>query len=108
MTKTDIIAALNDRLRRTFIGGRVFITPSVAALPEDRRAAVLQAVKDFTDFSPDNDPRGEHDFGAFDAAGERFFFKIDYYDSAIEYGSSDPSNPAKTVRVLTIMLASEY
>lgn len=105
MTKSEVIAALNNQLRRTFLGGRVFITPGVAALPDDQRTAVLQAVKDFTDFSPDNDPRGERDFGAFDAAGERFFFKIDYYDSSMEYGSRDPADPAKTVRVLTIMLA---
>lgn len=108
MTKPEVIAALNDQLRRKLVGGRILITPGVAALPDDRRSVVLQAVQNFTDFTSDNDPRGEHDFGAFDVRGERFFFKIDYYDSSMEYGSSDPADPAKTVRVLTIMLSNEY
>jgi Protein of unknown function (DUF3768) len=67
--------------------------------------AVVQSFKDFTE---DNDPHGEHDFGSFEYAGERCFWKIDYYDKAMEYGSDDPADPAKTTRVLTIMLAEEY
>jgi hypothetical protein len=31
-----------------------------------------------------------------------------YFDAAMEFGSEDPAYPAKTARVLTIMLASEY
>jgi hypothetical protein len=30
-----------------------------------------------------NDPYGEHDFGSFELAGEKFFWKIDYYDFAL-------------------------
>jgi hypothetical protein len=40
--------------------------------------------------------------------GERLFFKIDYYDSTLTMGSSDPADPAVTCRVMTVMLASEY
>ena len=62
----------------------------------------------FEDFTPDNDPHGEHDFGAFEHAGKRIFWKIDYYDAACENGSEDPADASKTTRVLTIMLADEY
>ena len=55
-----------------------------------------------------NDPYSEHDFGAFEHAGERFFFKIDTYaDASLTYGAEDPLGPG-AVRVLTLMLASDY
>jgi hypothetical protein len=65
-------------------------------------------VRRFSEFGPDNDPHGEHDFGVFEHDGHRFFFKIDYYDPDLRFGSEDPTDPEKTTRVLTIMLAEEY
>jgi len=66
------------------------------------------SVATFSDFDKENDPYGEHDFGNFTLAGRKFFFKVDYYDSNMEFGSEDPADPSKTTRVLTIMLAEEY
>ena len=40
--------------------------------------------------------------------GRRIIWKIDYYDPSRQQGSEDPADPAKTCRVLTVMLASEY
>ena len=78
------------------------------ALGPDQVASAIDAVRRFDAFGADNDPHGEHDFGAFDLAGERLFWKIDYYDPTLTGGSSDPGDPAVTTRVLTIMLALEY
>jgi hypothetical protein len=83
------------------------VTCGVADLPEMVKAT-LQLVASFDDFTEDNDPSGEHDFGSFEVAGEKFFWKIDYYDEVCEFGSEDPADPEKTTRVLTIMLAEEY
>jgi len=102
------IKHLNDALRMTLRGGRVLLTVSVHALPDDLKALALQRTRNFTDFSQDNDPHGEHDFGSFELAGQTFFWKIDYYDERCEFGSQDPSDPSKTTRVLTLMLASDY
>jgi hypothetical protein len=107
-SKTDRIRSLNDAFRRTFVGGAVMITAGVEAMPLDQRRSLLQKVRDFTAFDDGNDPHHEHDFGAVDEGGERFFFKIDYYDLKMEYGSPDPADSAVTTRVLTIMRADEY
>ena len=106
--KTARIRELNDAFRTTFSGGRVMLTVGVDSLPSDVKAKVLRSVASFSTFTADNDPRGEHDFGNFEVGGKRFFWKIDYYDRAMEYGSEDPSDPEQTTRVMTVMLAEEY
>ena len=107
-SKTDRIRALNDAFRRTLVGGTVLITAGVEAMPRDQRRSLLQKVRSFEAFGEDNDPHGEHDFGAVEEGGERFFWKLDYYDVKTEFGSPDPADPAVTTRVLTIMRADEY
>ena len=102
------IRDLNDAFRQSFAGGRVMTTAGVAAMTEELQAAVFERVRTFKAFTPDNDPHGEHDFGSFQVAGQKLFWKIDAYDVAMEFGSEDPTDPSKTTRVLTIMLASEY
>jgi Protein of unknown function (DUF3768) len=113
MTSTTVstverIRALNDVFRRTFVGGLVLITAGVEAMPIDQRRSLLAKVRSFEVFSEDNDPHGEHDFGAVDEAGVRYFWKLDCYDLATEMGSPDPADPAVTTRVLTVMRADEY
>ncbi|MCH9808448.1 MAG: DUF3768 domain-containing protein [Alphaproteobacteria bacterium] len=105
---TKTVGELNDAFRTTFSGGSVVMTSGVSALPPETKAAVLDKVKAFDAFSPDNDPYGEHDFGSFEHTEQKFFWKIDYYNKAMDAGSEDPSDPAQTTRVLTIMLAEEY
>jgi len=102
------IRFLNDRLRTMGIGGKVLITQGIQALSEPDRHLVILMVRAFDAFTEDNDPQLEHDFGSFDHAGRKIFWKIDYYDPSMEWGSEDPSDDEKTVRVLTIMLADEY
>lgn len=105
---TEEIRRLNDAFRSSFVGGRVMLTASVDALPSDVRAMAIRKVATFDAFTKENDPYDEHDFGAFDLAGHRFFWKLDYYDKLCRFGSEDPADPAKTTRVLTIMLAEDY
>jgi len=107
-TTVERIRDLNDAFRRTFVGGAVMITAGVEAMPVEQRRSLLAKVRAFDAFTSDNDPHGEHDFGAIDQGGVRCFWKIDYYDRATEMGSPDPTDPAVTTRVLTIMLAEEY
>ena len=103
------IAALNDRLRSALPTGRVVLTSGIRALPVQTQLDVLARVRAFNGFSADNDPYGEHDFGALEHADAgRIFWKIDYYNATLTAGSPDPADPNVTRRVLTIMLGGEY
>ena len=86
----------------------MFLTAGVARKSPDEQAKIMHRVFEFSDFTEDNDPHGEHDFGTFDFVGERIFWKIDYYDLEMKFGSPDPADPMVTTRVLTVMLADEY
>lgn len=110
-TKTrERIRELNDAFRKSFDPklGKALLTSGVNSLPGDVRAMAIRKTATFATFTSDNDPNGEHDFGNFEIAGQRFFFKIDYFDPNLEFGSDDPADPEKTTRVLTLMLAEEY
>ena len=96
------IAALNDIFRAS--GFQFFITRGVREL--EYVDGLVALVRRFHSFTPDNDPYGEHDFGTIMWLGTKVFWKIDYYDAALKYGS-DPLD-RHCQRVLTIMLASEY
>lgn len=106
--KTQRIRELNDKLRTTLLGGRIVFTAGVQALGRERVRRLMLSIIAFEEFDNANDPHGEHDFGAVCEGDQRVFWKIDYYDQQLEFGSPDPSDPAVTIRVLTVMLAEEY
>jgi hypothetical protein len=111
--KSALIAQQNDQFRRSLgtgpIPGTAVLTIGMMTLEQAQRNAIVQAVINFDDFTEANDPYGEHDFGVIRLPGmESVYWKIDYYDPSLEYGSEDPSDLTQTHRVLTIMLASEY
>lgn len=103
-----LVRYFNDALRRTLTGGRMLATHGVVARGQEFVTEALNGVRAFADFTPDNDPHEEHDFGRLEIEGTRIFWKIDYYDLEERHGSEDPADPALTTRVLTVMLAEEY
>jgi hypothetical protein len=111
---SEQIRVLNDAFRtHPFIGAaltedELVITPGVADHGNDFIDRAVKMVRQFSNFTGDNDPHGEHDFGSFELDGTELFWKIDYYDRDLKYGSPDPADPAVTRRVLTILLAEEY
>ena len=111
------IAEQNDRFRRTWgadftVPGQIVLTRGVADLSPAAKAIIMQRVQGFDVFTEDNDPYGDHGFGAFEfeIGGNSYhiFWKIDLYDTDYSMGSDDPGNTQVTRRVLTIMHASEY
>ena len=82
------------------------ITQGVQAL--DNLPDLLDQVRRFDAFAQDDDPYGEHDFGSIRHGDITIFWKIDTYDVDLQMHSPDPTDPAVTARVLTIMLDEEY
>ena len=107
------IARLNDRCRlgldRT---ARIMVTrtclgtfaPGDSAMTIVVQARLLAAVRRH-EFTADN--TAERDRGDFEFEGTQVYFRIDYYDAAVEYGSEDPANANVTRRVLTIMVRED-
>ncbi|TPI65059.1 DUF3768 domain-containing protein [Mesorhizobium sp. B3-1-7] len=102
------IRTLNDQLRKTGVGGRMVMTAGVAALRAYDIAAILLAITKFDAFDQDNDPWGEHDCALLQVGDRQLFFKIDCYDRSLANLSPDPTDPAVTIRVMTVMLPEEY
>jgi hypothetical protein len=102
------IAALNDKFRAGMASGRVHLTAGVNERGGAFVTRALVRVMTFDDFNAGNDTHGERDFGSFELEDEKLFWKIDYFDPKGEFGSEDPSDPKRTLRVLTVMMAEEY
>jgi len=106
--RTQKIAELNDAFRKSLAGGRIVVTSGVAALKHRVQIKALRTLQTFDNFTPDNDPYSEHDFGFFKIDEHEFFFKFDYYDPTLSRHTDDATDPSITVRVLTLMLTGEY
>lgn len=103
------IRELNDRLRKTGSGGTTLFAGVLAQMDESVRFKVLEAVRVAEVNTGDgDDPYAEHDFGTAEVEGERYIWKIDYYDPSMEHGSETPEDPESTRRVLSIMRATDY
>src|SRR6202035_4713207 len=64
------IRDLNDAARWFLPDGRLVISQGIAALAAEDQAAILARVRTFDEFTSQNDPWGEHDFGSFEHAGQ--------------------------------------
>jgi len=106
-TRTKI-AELNDQFRRNLPSSNMNLSVGIYMKNNEEVTEIIELIKNFDTFTQDNDPYREHDFGDIKYKDQKIFWKIDYFDLNLEYLSPDSSDPIKTKRVLTIMLASEY
>jgi hypothetical protein len=104
----DTLRMCRDPITALAMNSSIIFTRTVVMLGEAFVNHAFNAVAAFDEFTPDNDPHGEHDMAFLDVDGEHIFFKVDYYDREMRNHSDDPSNPESTRRVLTIGLASDY
>nr|WP_299073053.1 DUF3768 domain-containing protein [uncultured Allomuricauda sp.] len=113
--ENKLVQQQNDTFRKNAfsaglegIKGKAVMTQGIAAMSYQDQLEIYKKVQDFNIFNENNDPYGEHDFGAFEYNGQKIFWKIDLYDTNYTYGSEQPHDLKQTRRVLTVMLASEY
>jgi hypothetical protein len=72
---TERIRALKEELRRNLPSGHAVMTTGIAALGPEAVARIVKTIAVYDDFCHANDPYGEHDFGSFEADGQRIFSK---------------------------------
>ncbi len=110
-TPTDI-AKTNDMYRQSigFVKMRNFEIVVTQGVVEtfDSFDDVLTEIREFDNFTPDNDPFGEHDFGKIVVDGHKMYWKIDYFDLDRQFHSPDKYSVDLTFRVMTVMLREEY
>lgn len=99
------MSILNDAMRKTAMA--VYFSPSNAVnrLPKKKFFALLEAIKKYDDFTPDNDPLGGHTHGKIKLFGKTFVWIFEYVypkNEPMEFG--DP----RVVRRIAVMLAEEF
>ena len=111
-TRLATIARLNDRCRQGLDRtARILITRACLGAFADNRTAeivaqaeILSALRGYQFREAEAD---ERDRGSFEYRGTTIYFRIDYYDAAMEYGSEDPADASQTRRMLMIMLRED-
>jgi methyltransferase (TIGR00027 family) len=103
--QTGTARHLNDRLRQTFTGGRVVLSPCVLSLPPESVSELLDRVRTFTAFEPENEE--SHEFGQFRLNGAAYCFELECASRARD-GFHETADAGKPTRVITIMRVDEY
>lgn len=106
--KKTTIAKLNDRFRNGDKSlGEYRMSRQVLALPRKKQKELFQEIQDFSDFTSENNPKGEHDMGKVTMDGVEYIWKIDYLDISMIMLSDAPEDINKTTRVLLVIRADE-
>ena len=107
LLKAEIIARLNDQLRKSGKGGTIVTTRNVRSLEGFDALELVTALAHYDGFDEDNDPHGERDMGDFILFDTDLYFKIDYFEQDLKFGSDDPADASITHRILTIMTKAD-
>jgi methyltransferase (TIGR00027 family) len=102
-TPNVAVRRLNDRLRQTFTGGRMVVSPGVLGLPAEARSSVLDRVRTFDAFEPENQEL--RDFGKFRFGGVSYCFELERSRLADD---RDFGDGRVSSRVMTVMRYDEY
>ncbi|MEB3340342.1 DUF3768 domain-containing protein [Okeania sp.] len=106
--KKTTITKLNDRFRNGDKSlGEYRMSRQVLALPRKKQKELFKEIQDFSNFTPENDPKGLHEMGKVTIDGVEYIWKIDYLDTSMIMLSDAPEDINKTTRVLLVIRADE-
>lgn len=109
MTRTKSIATLNDEFRKHPAGhGKIVYSRGVQSRGLVFIAKCLRMIAAFNAFTPENNPSGERNIIGLEVDDVWVIFQIEYRAVGEEGSSPDPSDPAVTIRVGTLMLDTEF
>lgn len=102
------IAQLNDRFRSGDKSlGEYRMSRQVLGLPRKKQKELFKEIQDFSDFTLENDPKGQHAMGQVIMDGVEYIWKIDYLDTSMIMLSDAPEDINKTTRVLLVIRGDE-
>ncbi|MGK7919794.1 MAG: DUF3768 domain-containing protein [Trichodesmium sp.] len=103
------VAKLNDRFRNGDKSlGEYRMSRQVLALPRKKQKELFKEIQEFSAFTPENDPKGEHNMGNVTIDGVQYTWKIDYLDTSMIMLSDAPEDINRTTRVLLVIRSDEY
>lgn len=106
--KITTIGMLNDRFRQGDRSlGEYKMSRQVLALPMKKQKQLFKLIQEFDEFTPENDPRCEHNRGKVTMDGVEYIWKIDYLDTSMIMLSNEPEDINKTTRILLVIRADE-
>ncbi|HQU67304.1 MAG TPA: DUF3768 domain-containing protein [Albidovulum sp.] len=119
--EATVIGAQNDAFRKALgptlhdgqeLRGRIVATRGIREMGTAFVAAALAVVREDESFADDHSRYGSRSFGMPEIAHEgdsfRIYWKIDLCANDGIMGPEDESDPAQTIRILTLCLPEEY
>ena len=100
------LSILNDKARQNL--NNYSLSQAVQGLNEESLQQLLEQVKTFNEFSEDNDPWDEHDYGRIEFEGNTYLWKIDYYNKNMTGHSPNSADDSVTRRIICVMRSDEY
>ena len=104
---TRSIRSLNDAFRLSFTSTELHVSPGVLELSIGTQTEILDRVRNYRNFTEDNDPSMLHNKGQFDCQGHNIVWEIYCMNNDGRGESPDPANLDLTRRHMMVLLEDE-
>lgn len=102
------IRSLNDTFRLSFTSSELHLSPKILAFDIETQAAIIDQVRNYRNFNPDNDPTCTHHQGFFQQEDQSIVWEIFCLTPDGKNLSEYPLDLNLTHRYIMIMCEEEY